>query len=146
MEQVESVSFSSVLATLLLSKARVSAFDIVNFISKISQGDGKIIYNVEDDSIDYLFVCIDSLIDGGFKIKDTMDYNTVLYDGVTVFDFLKKNSLNDSVKSFLFDDKSVNSFENLNKGNFENMKFASNFSEIFVPKKRVRTLFTLKRI
>lgn len=133
MEQVELVPFSKVIATLLLYKKNINPFDIVNFISKISQGDGDVIYSVEDDDLDYLSICVDNINTGEFRIMAGMNYGTILYDNITVRDFLLKNSISDGiinkkVKEFVYGDVG-------NIGNGEVKVFSS-----CVSKKRVKVI------
>ena len=88
-EQICPVPFYRVVATLLLKKRMVTAREVVNFISEISQSDDEVIYEVEDDEgIDCLTDCVEMDKGLNFKIKDKMDYDTVMENGMTVREFL----------------------------------------------------------
>ena len=103
MGQVVSIPFSKVIATLLLNKHKVTSREVVNYMSEISQSDGNIVYDIYDDDLDYLYICIEKDCNMNFKIKDSMCYGTVLYDNVTVKKFLFDNSLkNENVRDSFF--------------------------------------------
>lgn len=95
-EQVCSVTLSEVISSLLLEKREVTAIDIVNFNSKISS-----IYDVDidDDDIDHLFCCVEMDSKFNFRLKDKLDYDSVLDNNMTVREFLLRNGLPVNVKN-----------------------------------------------
>ena len=156
MEQVEEIPFSSLVAFMLLEKPEVNCFEIVNFISKISQGEGDIIYDVIEDDCECLSICVDSFSNGGFVIKDNMTYETILYDGVTVRDYLmgiasfvRKNDVDNK-------EEAVNNTSNNNErqsycsGNNNYKDYSCEYKNIrnrfeFKSKKRIRTPWMMRR-
>ena len=102
MEQVDSINFSSIIASSLLYKDRVSSVELVNYCSKIeSNFDVEII----DDDIDYLFECVDMGNDASFYIKTNLGYESVLTCGETVYDFLWNNSLPFYINNQIFNNE-----------------------------------------
>lgn len=101
MEQVSSVPFSALIATLLLKNRVVTAKEIVNFSSMISFGDGNTIIDVIDDDIDYLSICVDVDEKFNFSIKPSLDYDSIIGDGITVRQFLIKNSLSNDIRKLI---------------------------------------------
>ena len=78
------VPFSSVLAGMLLFQRIIKPIDIMRVISELSNND---IY-VDDDDLDYLLFCVDFRKDCSFAMKKGYDYQTILEDGGTLYDFL----------------------------------------------------------
>ena len=102
MEQIYSINFSSLIASFLLHKNKVSSVELVNYCSKIeSEFDVEIV----DDDIEYLFECVDMDYDSSFCIRSNLDYESVLPCGKTVYDFLKENSLPVIINSKIFCDE-----------------------------------------
>ena len=79
------ISFSSLLAGLLLLKKNVSALDIINEINKLENVG--IYVDDDNDDIEYLSCCINLNNYCSFSLKN--DYDTILYDDFKVIDFLK---------------------------------------------------------
>lgn len=102
MEQCYSVPISQVIATLLLSSRKVTSIDIVNFESKLANYDIGIDIN-EDDNIEHLFVCVEVDSNMNSKLRDRFGYDSIIFDDVTVRDFLKKNALSDEIVGIIFD-------------------------------------------
>ena len=82
MEQFYKIKYSGVIATLLLYKREITAIDIINFCSKISDE-----YEVIDDGIQDLFECVEVDSQFNFRIKKYLDYYSILRDGKTVLEF-----------------------------------------------------------
>lgn len=86
MEQDNSISFTSLVASLLLLKRVVTPSLIVNFISELNCRD---IYvnDIEDGFDDLLnYVCDD--VNNYYVLKEYLNYGTIIYDNITVYDFL----------------------------------------------------------
>lgn len=83
--------FSSVVASLLLYKRRVTGIEVVNFISMLSQ-ENIFISDDEDECMNSLMICIDCCNYDYFEIKSSLDYDSYLFKGVTVRDFLYNKS------------------------------------------------------
>lgn len=150
MEQVEEIPFSSVVAVLLLKKPEVSCLEIVNFISKISQGEGDIIYDVIEDDCECLSMCVDSIYDGGFKIKNNMSYATILYDNVTVRDYLRGISFKIKDSDVELEDREEHNYCKGNNGvNYykdHSYEYKNNRNRFeFMPKRRVKTPWMMRR-
>lgn len=121
MEQCYSVPISGVIATLLLSNRKVTNIDIVNFESKLANCDiGIDIY--EDDNIDNLFVCVEVDDNMNFKLKDKFGYDSIIYDNVTVRDFLSYNSLSDEMVRVIFDNSGDEMVRNICINQLGNIK------------------------
>lgn len=101
MEQVCSVPFSALVATLLLNNRVVTAKEIVNFSSMISFGDGNTIIDIIDDDIDYLSICVDVDEKFNFSIKPSLNYDSIIDGGLTVRQFLIKNSLSNDIRKLI---------------------------------------------
>ncbi len=86
MDDCETVPFLSVVAGLLLCNNKISAIDLINFISRISSLN----IEVDDDSdLSYLSFCVDVDKNYSFRLKEGINYQTKLECGVSVFYFLK---------------------------------------------------------
>jgi len=92
MEQFYKIKYSGVIATLLLYKREITAIDIINFCSKISDE-----YEVIDDGIQDLFECVEVDSQFNFRIKKYLDYYSILRDGKTVLEFLNSKALMDLI-------------------------------------------------
>lgn len=142
MEQVCSVPFSALVATLLLNNRVVTARDIVNFNSKISSLDGNIIVDVIDDDIDCLSLCVNFDSKFNFSIKPGLDYDSIIDDELTVRQFLLKICLPDEIMKLVFgnvnkevsfsDDFNVNANTNANTNTNNNFN-ATNKRKIKLP-------------
>ena len=95
MEQFYKIKYSGVIATLLLYKREITAIDIINFCSKISDE-----YEVIDDGIQDLFECVEVDSQFNFRIKKYLDYYSILRDGKTVLEFLNSKALMDFKERF----------------------------------------------
>ena len=115
------VPISGVIAMLLLNKRKVTNIDIVNFESKLANCDiGIDIY--EDDNIDNLFVCVEVDNNMNFKLKDKFGYDSIIYDNVTVRDFLSYNSLSDEMVRVIFDNSGDEMVRNICINQLGNIK------------------------
>lgn len=87
MEQEDSISFTSVVAGLLLLQRCVTSTEIVNFLSRLSCEDIEV-NDIEDGMDDLLqYVCID--VNYSYLLKNNLEYDTILYENVTVHEFLE---------------------------------------------------------
>lgn len=86
MEQCDLLSFTSIVASLLLCKRCLTSSEIVNFTSQLScEG-----FEIEDDwDNDSLLGCVEMSNQYSFQIKGKLGYHSILYDQVTVRDFLE---------------------------------------------------------
>lgn len=90
MEQVDSVSFSALIAGMLLCRKSWSSVEVVNMMTQISNVG--IDVNDEDDDLACLYSCV--VMDDGcsFRLKSEMDYDTVLSGGICVSEFLFRHT------------------------------------------------------
>lgn len=109
MEQIDSVSFSSFIAGMLLMKRDLTSTEIVNAISRFGY-DGTV---VDDDDIEGLSSCVEMDRDCCFRLKDGFYYETILESGIMVVDFLKEHT-NTKVLSFLQQDVVYKNFYDSN--------------------------------
>lgn len=111
MEQTEFVSYSSIIAGLLLYRRHISFQDIEKFTDTL-EGDG---IDTIDDEIDNLFPVMEMKGNCSFCLKDGMRYDDLVpMFGMCVSDYLKKQS-NAIVLGKLKDINScVVSFDNCN--------------------------------
>lgn len=86
MSNDDSISFSSLLAGLLLLNKVVTSGEIINKISFLE--DKGIYVDDEDDDISYLECCVDFDHYRVFSLKKGYDYDSILGDDISVFDFL----------------------------------------------------------
>jgi hypothetical protein len=98
MEQFESMSFSTLIAGIMLYRKKCSSVEIVNILSKLVDVD--IMIDDENDSLEDLDCCIDISSNYDFSLKNGFSYSSILFDNVTVFQFLKMHT-NDRILSFL---------------------------------------------
>ena len=86
MEQCDLISFTSVVAGLLLCKRSLTSLEIINFTSMLScEG-----IEVDDNwGIDELESCVDMDYQCSFMIKKFLSYDSVLENGMTVKEFLR---------------------------------------------------------
>lgn len=98
MEQSESISFSSLVAGVLLLKREVSASELVNLTSRLVY-EG-IAVEDEFDDLDCLLPCI--LIDEKycFSLRNGFTYETNIFPGVSVETFLRQHTT-ERILSFL---------------------------------------------
>ncbi len=89
MEQSDLISFTSVVASLLLCKRYITSSEIINFTSKLNCEGFEI---DEDWNIDELSLCVDMDSQYSFILKNKLSYDSVLYDHITVRKFLKSYS------------------------------------------------------
>ena len=97
----DSISFSSIIAGMLLCMRSVSAIEIINTVS-IFSSEG-IDIDDENDDIQYLSCCVDFNKDCSFSLKDGFDYSTKLASDITVYQFLE-NVAGERVISFFAND------------------------------------------
>ena len=100
MEQIESVPFSSLIAGMLLLKSSYTTLETAQILCYL-EGTG-IEIDEENDDFSKLYCCVKFENNYGFRLKNGMMYDTVLYSGDTVLSFLKENT-DDMVLSFLND-------------------------------------------
>ena len=92
MEDVIFLPFSSLVASMLLYKKYVTSVEIINFISLLGK-DNIFISDELDDDLSNLMLCIDYPCDFDyFKLKDSLSFETVLFENVTVRDYLISKS------------------------------------------------------
>lgn len=89
MEQNDLISFTSVIAGMLLCKRVLTSSEIVNFISELNCEGMEIddYWNNEE-----LFPIVDMDSNYSFRVRDNLSYDTVLKCGITVRDFLHQNT------------------------------------------------------
>ena len=148
MEQVESIPFSSLIASMLLLKKSCTSAEIVNISSKLI-GMG-IMVDDENDDMGKLSCCVKMSEDYScFHLKEGLEYDTIIYPNVTVFEFLNIYT-NEKIMTFLKGGDVTSKDENLGvvmpleekeKNLFVNMK-----ESFFEPKKRVRGFPFQKRL
>lgn len=114
MERDDSISFSSVIVALLLLDRHITSVEIVNFLSRLECEDIEVSDN--NDDVDDLLICV--LVEAcySYSLKESLRYDTVLFNGVTVHGFLK-SFVDDRVLKLILDD------------NIYSSKYLSNFSE-----------------
>ena len=89
MEQNDLISFTSVIAGMLLCKRVLTSSEIVNFISELNCEGMEIddYWNNEE-----LFPIVDMDSNYSFSLKSELSYDTILKCGMSVRDFLQKNT------------------------------------------------------
>lgn len=89
MEQNDLISFTSVIAGMLLCKRVLTSSEIVNFISELNCEGMEIddYWNNEE-----LFPIVDMDSNYSFSLKPELSYDTILKCGMNVRDFLRKNT------------------------------------------------------
>lgn len=89
MEQNDLISFTSVIAGMLLCKRVLTSSEIVNFISELNCEGMEIddYWNNEE-----LFPIVNMDSNYYFRLRDDFSYDTVLPCGITVRDFLYRNT------------------------------------------------------
>ena len=89
MEQNDLISFTSVIAGMLLCKRVLTSSEIVNFISELNCEGMEIddYWNNEE-----LFPIVDMDSNYSFSLKPELSYDTILKCGMNVRDFLQKNT------------------------------------------------------
>lgn len=87
MDQSSFLPFSSIVASILLYKRRVTGVEIINFISLLSQ-ENIFISDESDEEMDNLMMCVDCRNYDYFEIKNNLDYDSYLFEEVTVKEFL----------------------------------------------------------
>ena len=89
MEQNDLISFTSVIAGMLLCKRVLTSSEIVNFISELNCEGMEIddYWNNEE-----LFQIVDMDSNYSFSLKPELSYDTILKCGMNVRDFLQKNT------------------------------------------------------
>lgn len=89
MEQNDLISFTSVIAGMLLCKRVLTSSEIVNFISELNCEGMEIddYWNNEE-----LFPIVNMDSNYSFRLRDDFSYDTVLPCGITVRDFLYRNT------------------------------------------------------
>ena len=89
MEQNDLISFTSVIAGMLLCKRVLTSSEIVNFISELNCEGIEIddYWNNEE-----LFPIVNMDSNYSFRLRDDFSYDTVLPCGITVRDFLYRNT------------------------------------------------------
>ena len=114
MEQDSFLPFSSVVASLLLYKRKVTGVEVINFISLLSQ-ENIFISDEEDEYMNSLMICIDCYNYDYFEIKESLDYDSYLFNDVTVKEFLYSKSslvvLNFINRLMFFEEKDIISNE-----------------------------------
>ena len=92
MKEETFLSFSSVIASVLLYKKCVSSIQIINFISDLVR-ENIYVDDEIDNEMDNLLLCIDYSDYDSFKLKNGFNYDTFLsVGGVTVKDYLISKS------------------------------------------------------
>lgn len=86
MEQDSLISFSSVVATLLLLDRNITSVEIVNFLSRLDCED--IGVSDENDEVDDLLRCVVVKPSYSYSLKDDLEYDTFIFSDVTVHGFL----------------------------------------------------------
>lgn len=130
MEQVESIPFSALIAGLLLYKKSYHSTEIANIISVV-EGQGILIED-ENDDFEILSCCVEMSLDYDFRLKDGLDYQTILYPNMTVSNFLMIHT-----KEKVF---------SLIENNFSNLRILSLSSiPFFQEKKEKKLVFPSKR-
>lgn len=89
MEQNDLISFTSVIAGMLLCKRVLTSSEIVNFISELNCEGMEIddYWNNEE-----LFPIVNMDSNYSFSLKSELSYDTILECGMNVRDFLQKNT------------------------------------------------------
>ena len=95
MEQGSFLPFSSLIASMLLFKNRITSVEIINLTSLLAQ------YNIfiddEIDNMDIFSTCVICNNYSYFEIRDDASYDSILSDGKTVWDFFMENANKDIV-------------------------------------------------
>lgn len=86
METLDSIPFSSVIASMLLYQREVHSFEIVNAISQLNRNN--ILVEDEWDCSDELFLCVERDHDYNFRLIHGLDYSSILYGNITVYEYL----------------------------------------------------------
>lgn len=81
---------------MLLYKREITSVEIVNFISLLCREN--IFVDDINDNMDDLFMCIDCYNYELFKIRNDLEYNSYLFKGVTVREFLYVKSNSDVLR------------------------------------------------
>ena len=134
MDNSESMSFSSVIAGLLLCNRKVDASLVTNTLSKLSCMGIDV-----DDEFDDISCCVSCDKFCSFYLKDGYDYDTKLFNGVTVFKYLVSVA-GDKVMSFIKDD--VRYQENLKRSSLIDFPKEHNNSKV----RKVRTLKKMNKL
>ena len=86
MEQVESIPFSGLISGMLLRNRKVTSIEVVNMMSYLEEMG--IMVETQNDDLDQLSCCVEISSKCDFEIRKGLDYETVLYSGVTVSQYL----------------------------------------------------------
>lgn len=129
MEHIEVIPFPALVAGMLLCDKELNYDMISEVIGRLYDND--IYVDEENYDLSILFLCVDVKSNNNIKLKDGLDYDFVLYDGITVYDFLLSNTI-PTVISFLEIDN-IKHFNMKNKN--KDVKF--DLKKIFGIKSRV---------
>ena len=133
MDTVDSVSFSSVVAGMLLFHKSVSSSDVVNVMSRLSNYG--VFVNDEDDNMECLMCCVDFHNYDSFYLRNGYNYDTDL-GGISVFQYLKEIAT-DRVISLLQDgnDRSLclNFYDNVQECHFRKRIKKKKYIKFFIP-------------
>ena len=102
MDDDNSITFSSLIAGMLLCKRKIGPIEITNTMSRV-MCSGIEILDGEDDDLNSLECCVDIIDDCFFCLKKDLDYETMLTEFVCVQEFLM-DVAGDKVLSFLSTD------------------------------------------
>ena len=112
MEQVESIPFSELIAGMLLYKRSYTSLEIAMVLSKLEEYG--IVVDDENDNLNIISCCVEMNSNYGFCLKDGLCYNTILFSGVEVSDFLKIHTndkvlliIGDSIENFISQETSM---------------------------------------
>ena len=86
MDQVDSVSFSAVIAGMLLYERNLNSKMIANMIAKLESKNLHV--DDENDTLEDLQLCVAISCHIDFSLKKDLCYDTILYDNVNVYKFL----------------------------------------------------------
>lgn len=87
MEQVESISFSGLIAGMLLYRRCFTSVEVTNILSKL--GEYGIIVDDENDDFGIISCCVEMDKNYGFCLKYDFSYDSFLYPGIDVSTFLR---------------------------------------------------------
>ena len=132
------VPFSSVLAGMLLFQRIVNPTDIIRVISELSSND---IYVDDGEDLDYLFFCVDFRKDCSFALKDGYDYQTILEDGGTLYDYLYDTAGELVVQFFKNSSKYCCEFSRLYEQNYKVMIDLNKDKQKSFTKKKTKLYF-----
>ncbi len=146
MEQIDLISFTSVIAGMLLCKRVLTSSEIVNFISELNCKGMEIddYWNNEE-----LLLIVNMSSDYSIELKKELSYDTILKCGMSVWNFLQKNT-DERVLRTIYENKNYDEMFSLNcylsnsdSNNCQKSSLdVSNLNRVnFFPKVKKRNLF-----